>query len=330
MVRCLKPDLTRVLPWVCSWLVGLLVGSPWLNGHAQGEPPSHGHGVGQTSDQTGPALRMPVIKSGAHWQLYPWMPKAHALPIRRLDNTFPTPSGYTRIEVVPGHFDHWLRGLPIRRDRRQVLSYRDRPLDRPAAGIVYMDVGRRDLQQCADSAIRLHAEYLWAKGFQHRLQYHFTSGDLSRWSDWKAGERFVIRGAEVARKTGPARSGSHQSFRAWLDLIFTYAGSLSLPRDTTVVGTKPYRAGDILVQGGRPGHVVMILDIARNRDGTTIALLGQGFMPAEDFHVLRDQGPHVIEQTWFRLPDEMDAPLPTPSWPSPFTKAQARRFHHID
>ena len=94
-----------------------------------------------------------------------------------------------------------------------------------------MDVGDRDLMQCADSVIRLHAEFLWAKGRQDEAAYRFTSGDETRWRDWVAGERMHIAGSRVRRTRGRARVPEHASYRRWLDLVFTYAGTMSLARD---------------------------------------------------------------------------------------------------
>ena len=74
----------------------------------------------------------------------------------------------------------------------------------------------------------------------------------------------------------------------------------------------------------------MILDLAQNSAGETIGLLGQGFMPAEDFHVLTDRGFHVVGSVWFKLPKTMNAPVPTPSWSTPFSRQTARRFRLPD
>ena len=258
--------------------------------------------------------------------LYPWLTPTTRIRSTPLVTRFKTPAGFRRIALSHGSFGAWLRNLPIRTDRTHVLSYADDPLSRPSAAVVLMDVGQRDLQQCADSAIRLHAEFLWHAGRASRAGYHFTSGDLSKWTDWQRGERFKLRGRGVDRVSGKARSNTHKSYRRWLDLIFTYAGTLSLHRDTDAVGTRPYAPGDTFLLGGSPGHAVVLLDIAQNGDGDTLGLIGQGFMPAEDFHVLKDSGSHVVDGVWFKLPKEMDAPIPTPSWSQPFSRKNARRF----
>jgi hypothetical protein len=187
-----------------------------------------------------------------------------------------------------------------------------------------MDIGKSNLMQCADSLIRLHAEFLWSQGRAEEAGYRFTSGDLSRWSDWVQGERFSIRGNAVERMSGPPRDGDHGSFRRWLDLIFTYAGTASLARDAHKIGiNEQLQIGDFFVDPGFPGHAVMLLDLAEDDSERRVALVGQGFMPAEDIHVLRSRV--AIDSVWFPLPEKAQETLATPSWKA-FSRSSARRF----
>ncbi len=241
-----------------------------------------------------------------------------------LSDRFTPPAGYKRIPTATGSFASWLRGLPLRTDRHEVLAYDGRMLNRPSAAVVLMDVGESNLMQCADSLIRLHAEFLWSQGRAEEAGYRFTSGDLSRWSDWVRGERFSIRGNQVERRPGEPRVDDHTSFRRWLDLIFTYAGTASLDRDAHKLGMdEPLQAGDFFVAPGFPGHAVMLLDLAEDHSKRRIALVGQGFMPAEEVHVLRSRA--AIDAVWFPLPEEAGESLATPSWEA-FPRSSARRF----
>ena len=53
--------------------------------------------------------------------------------------------------------------------------------------VVDIDVGPRDLQQCADAIIRLRAEYLYAQQAPDRIRFSFTSGDSAPFSRWAEG-----------------------------------------------------------------------------------------------------------------------------------------------
>lgn len=247
------------------------------------------------------------------------------MPHRALQAHIAPPDGFTRVPTPERSFGAFLRELPVRTDRTWVQSFRGNRLDSPSAAVILLDVGDRDLQQCADAAIRLHAEYLWSQGAADRAAYHFTSGDLTEWTRWKGGERFAIAGSKVARSQGAPRPDDHKTYRGWLDLVFTYAGSRSLARDADPVPYDRVQPGDVYVQGGSPGHAVLVLDLATHPDGRRAALIGQSYMPAQDFHVVRSSGPRVVDDVWFLLPDPDHPTVHTPSW-APFRYDEAYRF----
>ena len=74
-------------------------------------------------------------------------------------------------------------------------------------------------------------------------------------------------------------SGGDRTWEGYLRQLFNYAGTASLEAHDTVEAQTP-RAGDVLVQGGFPGHAVVILDVAVQGEETRV-LLGEGFMPAQ-------------------------------------------------
>jgi hypothetical protein len=251
---------------------------------------------------------------------YPWLSAERV--IRPLAEALPPPEGYTRVVLEEGSFGAWLRGLPLRPAGTPVHDFRGRRIlaarDASLAAVAELDVGSVDLQQCADSLIRLHAEWLWSRGEKARIAYRFTSGHLASWSRYSEGERPRVSGSKVTWvKSGPV-DGSRASFQRYLDLVFTYAGTLSLAAGTQRPSREDVRPGDFFVLGGSPGHTVMVLDMARDAAGRRVALLGQGFTPAQDFHVLSpgDGGP------WFSL--EGDA-VATPFW-TPFPWSSLRRW----
>lgn len=291
----------------CLLALGLM---PWM---ASAEPP-------EPPEPSEPPGAKPTVAVDD----YPWLPSMGSLPpLVPLAARFPAPAGFTRVEVAPQSFAAWLRGLPVRTDRTHVLAYDGRRLLRPSAAVVALDVEDRDVQQCADTVIRLHAEWLWHRGRADEAAYHFTSGDRSAWRDWRRGERFRVAGSKVERVRGAARPNTWAAWRGWLTHLFRYAGTRSLRFDSKPVGEAPYEAGDFFVHPGGPGHAVILLDVATHPDGRRVALIGQGFMPAEDLHVL--QMPGALDGVWFPLPAG-EGVVQTPSWPQPFGRAQARRF----
>ncbi len=134
--------------------------------------------------------------------------------------------------VEPGTFGAWLRGLPLRPAGTPVRDFQGGEIlagdDPRLAAVAELDVGAKNLQQCADSIIRLHAEWLWVQGQKDRIAYRFTSGHPASWSQYAAGDRARISGSKVSWVRSAAADTSRPSFRAYLDLVFTYAGTLSL------------------------------------------------------------------------------------------------------
>jgi hypothetical protein len=262
----------------------------------------------------------PRLATRAELARYPWLSKS--VPVRPLEVVLPPPPGYTRVEVEPGSFAAWLRGLPLRTAGTPVRTFQGGTLvasdDPVLAAVVELDVSPADLQQCADSIIRLHAEWLWSQGRKDRIAYRFTSGHMARWSEYAAGDRPQISGSKVTwERTGTA-ARSRAAFRAYLDLVFTYAGTLSLQSEKKRPAREDLQPGDFFVAGGSPGHAILVLDVAVNEAGERVALFGQGSIPAQDFHVFTPgEG-----SPWFSLEVEE---LVTPVW-DPFPWSSLRRL----
>jgi hypothetical protein len=194
---------------------------------------------------------------------------------------YPPPPGATR--VADDAFGAWLQDLPLRPEGTPVRTHDGHRVGHDGRP-VSLPLVRGDLQQCADSAIRLRAECARARGEAGDLSFKATSGDPIPWARYRDGETPYATGNTVRwRAADPAR----QTWEGWLSKVFLWAGTRSLAAyETTPAGTP--RAGDLLVVGGSPGHAVVLLDVARRED-ETLLLLGEGYMPAQDFHV--EHGP---------------------------------------
>jgi len=237
------------------------------------------------------------------------------------------PAGFHRAPARADSFAAWLRGLPMRPDRPSVLLHDgSRKLNQLAHHLVVdIDVGQRDLQQCADAVIRLRAEFLFARGCADAIAFDFTSGDRARWSEWRTGVRPRVRGNEVSWSQAASPDASYSSFRSYLDTVFTYAGSASLSRELRVVARpSQVEIGDVYIQGGFPGHAVLVVDIALNDEGERAFLLAQSYMPAQDIHVLRSPVPW--QSPWYRAKDT--GSLLTPQWR--FRHEDLRRFAPLE
>lgn len=258
---------------------------------------------------------------------YEWLTAQRDLPeLTTVERAFPAPAGFAREEVSAGSYAAYLRGLPVRTDRTNVLLYTGEPVSMPSAGVIPLELGKRDIHQCADSVIRLFAEYLWSIDKAQLAEFHYTSGDLSSWKRWRRGKLLAIKQGKVVEVSGKPYPNTHEGFRRWQDKVFMYASTRSMHRDSKRIDTpSELEPGDFFLKSANPGHVVVLLDIARAKDGRRAALIGQGYLPAREFHVISGSGDRVLDGAWYLLPESDDDKITTPTW-SPFSMKHAWRF----
>ena len=143
------------------------------------------------------------------------------------------------------------------------------------------------------------------------------SGFLADYQRWAHGERIRLNAARTQAswyRINSQEDYSYDTFREYLLMVFTYAGTASLPQDleVTTVGSNdtplPINIGDVIVQPGSPGHAVIVVDKAG-----PMFILAQSYMPAQEIEILRGQdGP------WNSLVQEQESDryyhLATPEW----------------
>ncbi len=225
------------------------------------------------------------------------------------------PPGYQRVDCDSGSFGEWLRSLPLKPEGNAVRLYDGRMKSNQHVHhrVLDIDVGNRDLQQCADAVMRLRAEYLYGHGRYDDIHFIFTSGDKASFRSWIDGFRPNVRGNSVNWSKTADRDSSYSSFRKYMNVIFSYCGTYSLRREMTpVAAPDSIRVGDVFIQGAFPGHAVIVVDIAVNAsDGSKVILLAQSYMPAQEIHILRNlRDPNL--SPWFEV-GGADS-LYTPEW----------------
>jgi hypothetical protein len=80
-------------------------------------------------------------------------------------------------------------------------------------------------------------------------------------------------------------------------------------------------AGDVFIQGGSPGHAVIVIDLAVNDSGEKIFLLSQSYMPAQEIHLLKNPVDTGISP-WYKT--DFGDILETPEWK--FKSTHLKRF----
>ncbi len=234
------------------------------------------------------------------------------------------PDGYERVPETAHSFGAYLRNLPLKPAGSAVHLFNGELKFRQDvhAAVVDMDTGGRDLQQCADAVMRLRAEYLLAEKRYDDIHFNFTNGFTASYSKWRAGERIVIDGNRCRwQKTGRP-SGSYADFRKYMNIVFSYAGTLSLAKELKPVDIEELKAGDVFIRGGSPGHAIIVVDVAQHvQTKEKIFLLAQSYMPAQEIHVLKNPESQALSPWYSAAFGEI---LHTPEWT--FDVNDIRRF----
>lgn len=233
------------------------------------------------------------------------------------------PDGFERVVAAEGSFGEYLRNLPLKPHGSQVIYFNGeiKPYDVHEA-VLDIDVGSRDLQQCADSVIRLRAEYLYGKGMFDRIHFNFTNGFRADFAKWSQGYRINVTGNKAQWVEQGSRGTDYASFRKYLDMVFSYAGTLSLSKEMKNIPVEELRPGDVFLKGASPGHCVIVLDAAKNENtGELRFIIAQGYMPAQEMHILKNPV-NVLESPWYST--DFGDQLVTPEWT--FSRDQLFRF----
>ncbi len=255
-------------------------------------------------------LLLPVSASFAAIH-FPWLTNPISEQADKIGDIKPM-DGYERVAVDSGGYAEWLRALPLKKSGSPLLHYDGRQcaMQSNHYRLLDIDVGDRDLQQCADAVIRLRAEFLYSQKQLEPIRFNFTSGDCASFCRWALGYRPRVRGNDVRWIKQASPDSSYQTFRKYLNSVFTYAGTYSLAKEMTKVpSVARLQPGDVVIRGGFPGHVLMVVDVIRHkRTGQLAVLLAQSLMPAHDIHIVknvRDRG----HSPWFLVSD--GAPIRT-------------------
>ncbi len=212
----------------------------------------------------------------------------------------PLPKGFSRIALDVGSFGEWLRNFPLKESRSVYLFNGMLKRNQLAQfAVLNLSTGNKDLQQCADAVMRLRAEYLY-----EQKKYNLISFSDNNGTNYRLPE-----------------SVNRILFDKYLEKVFSWCGSLSLEKQLKPVDIASMLPGDVFIKGGSPGHVAMVMDVAINNNGQKIYLLANGYMPAQDVHIVVNPANKDLSP-WFAT--DADSRIDLPEWS--FTVRQLRRW----
>lgn len=220
----------------------------------------------------------------------------------------PLPDGYSRVKNQTGSIGEYFQNLDLKTDNNIVYLYNGQKKYNQSAqyAVIKMDIGKKDLQQCADAVMRLRAEYLYKIKQYDKIHFNFLSDKKPRYyKDYCKGDY------------------SYSKFFKYMEYIFSYANTGSLLDELQKVSSfDDIKTGDVLIQKGNPyGHAVTVIDVAKNEKGEKIYLLAQSYMPAQETHILVNPSDKKLSP-WYNAKSGDE--IGTPEWY--FYKSDLRRF----
>jgi len=193
------------------------------------------------------------------------------------------PDGYKRVEYKEGSYSRWLQDAPLKSNKDIRLFdgkvYRDGSnWYKTAAVLDFPLIFDQNLEQCADFAMRLWAEY------------HAATEQLDKL------HLFNYDGSKQKLK------GGAKGYRNFLRLAMANSNSHSIKKGAEKIKPADLRAGDMFVQNsnGGIGHVSVIVDVAKSKTSGKPDLfrVGFSFMPAQEFHIEEAAAEHG-KDGWF-------------------------------
>lgn len=231
--------------------------------------------------------------------------------------------GYSRVDAEEKSFEKFLRNQRLKPYGDLALYFDGRV--KPSVGIydsvIDVDIGDRDLHQCADSIMLLRAEYLYSVEAYDRINFNFVSGFKAEYKKWMEGYRIKVEGNNVSYYMATEPGNTYDSFRKFMNMVFAYSSTLSLDMELTSVNIEDIQIGDVFIEPGSPGHAVIVVDLVINSEGEKLFLLAQSYMPAQQTQILINPMDDSISP-WYSLKDKER--LVTPQWK--FELNQLKRF----
>ena len=243
---------------------------------------------------------------------------------KTLETRFLLPDGFQRTKDDSTSFGYYLRILPLKADGSKVKLYNgdEKNAEGVYDAVVDLPIGNKDLHQCADAVMRLRAEYLYSQKQYDKIHFNFTNGFRCDYSEWMKGKRVAVNGNKVSWKQSAQPSNTEKDFWNYLEIIFSYCGSLSLSKELKSVDINDLQIGDVFIHGGSPGHAIIVVDVATNSTTSKkIFMLAQSYMPAQETQILKNPNDEKLSP-WYTT--NSGGAIYTPEWT--FQQNELKRF----
>ena len=255
-----------------------------------------------------PACNLQTQDSGQHNSF----PVNKETPFRTIGQ-IPPPDGFAALPIAKNSFGEWLRTVCLKKDNRIFLYNGSLKPDQTAQfAVLDMPLGNKDLQQCADAVMRLRAAYFFSRHAYDSILFKATDGTVMSFAKWEKGTRYRLSGNKLKAISSNNTVNLQSDFEDYLETVFSYAGTCSLAGELVAVKEiQDLQPGDVFIKPGFPGHAMIVMDVVMNKKGVKRFMLAQGYMPAQDIHIVRNYMSDEMSP-WYEIPGS--GRLITPGW----------------
>lgn len=190
----------------------------------------------------------------------------------KISNSILKPKSLKLVNVKKWSFSEWIRNFPLKKNPDWVYSFLWKKIwnKNRVSWILDLDVWKN--QECADTAMRLWWEYLFAKNKTEDLNFKLENHTKN--------PIFV-------------KNLDRKSFKKYFQYQFAYSSSYSLKRDLKTIQENEILPWDLIVlrkYWKKTWHVFVIMEVAKSLlDWKTKVMLGQWDIPAENFFILKNK-----------------------------------------
>lgn len=186
--------------------------------------------------------------------------------VSTIEFRFLVPFGFKRNTSNKNSYSSYLRDLPLKVHGSEVKLYNGltKPNYNTYDAVIDLAIGLKDLHQCAYAIMRLKAEYLWKNKRYSEIHFNLTNGFLADFNKWKEGYKINVKNNQSHWYKAGAPSNTYQDFWKYMEYIFGYAGTLSFSKELRPIAIDSMQIGDVLIQRGSPGHVILVIDMCIN------------------------------------------------------------------
>jgi len=239
------------------------------------------------------------------------------------------PEGYIRPPFPEYSFQHFLRTLPMKHVDAPVRKYDgyNKFFDCHAAVVDVefpMDI---DLVHGEHAIQLLRSLYLYKHGKYDLIKFKYDDNRSIDFDEFGHGTRFVWQDSLYIKDDEAAGEDfSEASFKDYMYDLYNESTTRGLKADTKELEISKISVGDVFIQPENDrtqGHAVLVMDmVVEPLSGERLVLLGQGFTPTQDVHIIINPYDEDISP-WYRI-NEDDHFFSTVQWT--FRKKHCSRF----